>query len=119
MFAWSVLLDLPDDCEDGRTIASYADFKLFLEALYEAWPAFQMLEDYSPEADWGQTKIRLGRDFVPIFYGGCIERMPDFIEAFRITYAHIPEALAHMNLVIALQAGIIEAMPGLGVAPAK
>lgn len=119
IFAWSVLLDLPDDCEDGRSIASYADFTLFLEALYEAWPVFQMLEDFSPEADWGQTKIRLGRDFVPMFYGGCIERTPDFIEAFRITYAHIPEALAHMNLVIALQAGIIEAMPDLGVAPAK
>ncbi|WP_234830710.1 hypothetical protein [Pectobacterium carotovorum] len=59
------------------------------------------------------TKVRLGQDFVPMFYGSCIERTPDFVEAFRITYAHIPEAQAHMDLAIALQAQIIESIPEL------
>ena len=113
IFAWGVLLDLPHDGQVGRTIASYEDFKAFAEALYEAWPEFPILEDFSPEADWGQTKTRLGRSFVPIFYGSCIERTPDMIEAFRITYAHVPEAQADMDLAVALQARIIESMPEL------
>lgn len=119
IFAWGVLLDLPDDGQGGIPIASYDDFKAFAETLYETWPEFPMLEDFSPVADWGQTKVRLGRTFVPMFYGSCIERTPDFVEAFRITYAHIPEALAQMDLAVALQARIIEAMPDLGTAPAE
>ena len=119
IFAWGVLLDLPDDDQEGMPIASYADFKAFAEILYKTWPEFPMLEDFSPEADWGQTKVRLGRAFVPIFYGSCIERTPDFVEAFRITYAHVPEAQAHMDLAVVLQARIIEAMPNLGSTPAE
>lgn len=119
IFAWGVLLDIPDDVQEGRPIASYADFKAFAETLYETWPEFPMLEDFSPEADWGQTKVRLGREFVPMFYGSCIERTPDFVEAFRITYAHVPEAQADMDLAVALQARIIEAMPALRTAPAE
>lgn len=116
IFAWRVLLDLAHDAQEGKPIASYADFKSFAEALYAAWPKFPMLEDFSPEADWGQTKVRLAQDFVPMFYGSCIERTPDFVEAFRITYAHAPEAQAHMDLVVGLQARIIESMPNLGIA---
>lgn len=119
IFSWGVLLDVQNDGQGGMPIASYADFKAFAETLYETWPEFPMLEDFSPEADWGQTKVRLGQAFVPMFYGSCIERTPDFVEAFRITYAHIPEALAHMDLAVALQARIIEAMPDLGAAPAE
>lgn len=119
IFAWGVLLDLPDDGQGGMPIASYADFKAFAETLYETWPEFPMLEDFTPEADWGQTKVRLGPAFVPMFYGSCIERTPDFVEAFRITYAHIPEALAHMDLAVALQARIIEAIPNSGAAPTE
>ncbi|MCL7463312.1 hypothetical protein [Pseudomonas sp. NW5] len=118
IFAWGVLLDLPHDDQGGMPIASYADFKAFAEALYEAWPEFPMLEDFSSEADWGETKVRLGQAFVPMFYGSCIERTPDFVEAFRITYAQVPEAQAHMDLAIALQARIIESMLDLGGAPA-
>ncbi|MCC3705551.1 hypothetical protein LLR08_23720 [Rouxiella badensis] len=111
IFAWCVLLGLPSEAQDGMPIDSYADFKEFTNELYAVWPEFPMLEDFSPEADWGQIKVRLGQDFVPIFYGSCIERTPDFVEAFRITYAHIPEAQAHMDLAIALQTRIIELIP--------
>lgn len=119
IFAWRVLLGLPDDSQGAMPIASYADFKTFAKDLYKTWPKFPMLEDFSPEADWGQIKVSLGSDFVPMFYGSCIERTPDFVEAFRITYANIPEAMAHMDLAIALQARIIEAIPNLGAAPAE
>lgn len=118
IFAWAVLISLPKDEESGVAIANYADFRAFSQALYEAWPEFPMLEDVSPEADWGQIKTRLGEAFVPMFYGSCLERTPDFVEAFRITYAHVPEAQAQMDLAVALQARIIESMPDLGASTA-
>lgn len=114
IFAWNVLLDLPYDGDEGKSIASYADFETFAKSLYDAWPEFPMLEDFHPEMDWGQTKVRLGKSFVPVFYGSCIERIPDFVESFRITYAHVTEAQAQMNLAMALQARIIESIPHLG-----
>jgi len=113
MFAWCVFLDTPLEGRGGRRIESYADLQQFTKALYAAWPFFPTLEDFSPEADWGQTKVSLGGRFVPVFYGSSIERVPDFIEAFRITYADVPDALAQMDLVVALQALIIEAIPHL------
>lgn len=116
-FAWCVFLDTPLEGRGGRRIESYADFQQFTEALYAAWPHFPTLEDFSPEADWGQTKVSFGGRFVPVFYGSSIERVPDFIEAFRITYADVPDALAQMDLVVALQALIIEAIPHLAQSP--
>lgn len=116
-FAWCVFLDTPLKGRGGRRIESYADFQQFAEALYAVWPQFPTLEDFAPEADWGQTKVSLGGRFVPVYYGSSIERVPDFIEAFRITYADVPDALAQMDLVVALQALIIEAIPYLGQSP--
>ncbi len=70
-----------------------------------------MLEDFCFEADWGQIKVRLGKEFVPMFYGSCIERTPDFVEAFRVTYSGVPKAQAQMDLAIAMQARVIESIP--------
>lgn len=112
-FAWCVFLDSPLEGRGGKKIESYADFQQFAKALYAVWPHFPTLEDFSPEADWGQTKVSLGGRFLPVFYGSSIERVPDFIEAFRITYADVPDALAQMDLVVVLQALIIEAIPHL------
>lgn len=116
-FAWCLFLDTPLGSRGGRRIESYADFQRFAEALYATWPHFPTLEDFSPKADWGQIKVGLGGRFVPVFYGSSIERVPDFIEAFRITYADVPDALAQMDLVVALQALIIEAIPHLAQSP--
>ncbi len=116
-FAWCVFLEVPLEERGGKRIESYADFQQFAEALHAAWPDFPTLEDFSPEADWGQTKVSLGGRFVPVFYGSSIERVPDFIEAFRITYADVPAALAQMDLVVSLQALIIEAIPHLTQPP--
>lgn len=117
MFAWGVLLDLGQSTPNATPIASYAEFRAFAKALYAVWPDFPSLEDFTPEADWGQIRVRLGSEFVPMFYGSCIERTPDFVEAFRITYADYPMAKAHMDLAVAMQARIIDAIPGLRAAP--
>jgi hypothetical protein len=85
IFAWGVLLGLGQSSPDAKPIASYAEFEAFAKALHAAWPEFPSLEDFTMEADWGQARVRLDSNFVPMFYGSCIERTPDFVEAFRIT----------------------------------
>lgn len=113
LFAWSTLLELEDTDIGVKSITSYQEFKAFAEAIYAASPDFPMLEDFSPEADWGQIRVRLGTQFVPMFYGSVLERTPDFVEAFRITYANHPDALAQIDLAVAVQASIIDAIPYL------
>lgn len=117
IYAWGVLLDLGQSSPDATPITSYTEFRAFAKALFAAWPEFPSLEDFALEADWGQTRVRLGSDFVPMFYGSCIERTPDFVEAFRITYADHPVAKAHMDLAMAVQTRIIDAIPDLRAAP--
>ena len=118
LFAWSVLLGLDSDPESPQSIKTYEDFRHFAAKLYSAWPSFPTLEDFSPEADWGQVRVRLGENYVPMFYGSCIERPPDFVEAFRITKAGNAAALADMDLAVAIQADLIGAVPNqTGVSP--
>lgn len=113
LFAWAILAGIPYAEGAARRLASYSDFVAFVEALFAAWPEFPMLEDFVPEADWGQVRIRLGDEFVPMFYGSSIERTPDFVEAFRITHAGDLAAQADMDLAIAVQSHIINCLPEL------
>lgn len=112
LFAWAVLLGLESDSDGAQPIQTYEDFARFLTELYAAWPEFPMLEDCSIEADWGQVHVPLGDSYVPMFYGSCVERLPDFVQAFRITHAGNQAALADMDFAIALHADLIAAVPG-------
>jgi hypothetical protein len=111
-FAWAVLLGLDGELEDAQPIATYEEFSRFVSELYTAWPNFPTLEDFSPEADWGHVRVRLGDSYVPMFYGSSIERLPDFVEAFRITHAGNEAALGDMDLAVAMHADVIAAAPG-------
>lgn len=111
LFAWAVLLGLQSDQGDAQSIQTYADFARFLTELYAAWPEFPMLEDCSIEADWGRVRVPLGDGYVSMFYGSCVERLPDFVEAFRITHAGNQAALADMDFAVALHADLIAAVP--------
>lgn len=110
LFAWAVLLGLDSELESPQSITTYADFTRFISEIYAVWPSFPMLEDFSPEADWGQVKVRLGDDYVPMFYGSCIERLPDFVQSFRITHAGNSAALADMDFAVAIHANLIGAV---------
>jgi hypothetical protein len=112
LFAWAVLLRLESDSDSAQSIHTYEEFSRFLSELYAAWPAFPTLEDCSLEADWGQIRVRLGDSYAPMFYGSCVERLPDFVEAFRITYAGNQAALVDMDFAIAVHADLIAAVPG-------
>ncbi|MCO6515114.1 MAG: hypothetical protein J6586_01060 [Snodgrassella sp.] len=110
--AWSILLELSEDEVEAKSISDYKEFSFFLTELYKIWPEFPFLEKFSLPADWGQIKVRLGSEFVPIFYGSDLNRVPDFIESFRISFADNPEALADMNLAIAIQNYMINSFDG-------
>lgn len=103
--------------EDRQPITTYEEFKAFAEALIAAYPDLPMLEDFVPETDWGTVRVPLHDEFVPMFYGGPIERTPDFVEAFRITHAGNEQALADMNLAIAIQNHVLRSMPELANQP--
>jgi len=111
LFAFAVLLGMDSDHEGVQPIKTYEDFARFVQELYSAWPSFPALEDFSPEADWGQFKVRLGDGYVPMFYGSSLERLPDFVQAFRITHAANPAALADMDFAVAIQASLIGTVP--------
>lgn len=112
VFAWAVLLGLQSDSNDAQSIQTHEDFASFLRELYAAWPKFPTLEDCPIEPDWGHVRVHLGDSYVPMFYGSCVERLPDFVEAFRITHAGNQEALADMDFAVALHADLIAAVPG-------
>ncbi|WDP92321.1 MAG: hypothetical protein HUN04_22395 [Desulfobacter sp.] len=80
-------------------IDSYANFKEFIEKVYEVLPSFIMLEDYLPEPDWGDIKTLIQGTPSNIFYGGPVERIVDFVEAFKICSSSYENAIA--DLVIA------------------
>lgn len=112
LFVWTVLLGLESDSDGAQSMQTYEDFARFLTELYATWPEFPMLEDCSIEADWGQVHVPLGDSYVPMFYGSCVERLPDFVQAFRITHADNQAALADMDFAVALHADLIAAVPG-------
>ncbi|MCX7110957.1 MAG: hypothetical protein NTX45_12710 [Proteobacteria bacterium] len=117
ILAWVILVQLERVSEDRQHINTYEEFKSFAEDLIAAYPDLPMLEDFVPETDWGKVRVPLHDEFVPMFYGSCIERTPDFVEAFRITHADNKLALADMNLAIAIQGYVLHSMPELANLP--
>ena len=47
----------PEEYSNSKVITSYDDFKNFLQEIYSLLPSFEMLEDFVPEADWGNVKF--------------------------------------------------------------
>lgn len=78
----SVHKDLPAD----NKIASYKDFEAFCKNVIEFIPSFMMLEDYVPEADWGEIKYFLDKKFYKIFYGGDLSNPYDFYYSYEIIH---------------------------------
>lgn len=112
LLALCVLIDAGHTKVGNRRIRTYEEFRDFATALIAVLPSFA-IEDYVPEADWGEVRAPLGGKAVPIFYGGPLERPSDFVEAFRISEANNAAALADIDLAIAIQAHVQSCMPDL------
>lgn len=94
----------------GARIDTYDSFRQFIQQVYTLLPDFGMLEDYVPEADWGEVKMASQGLFLRLFYGNAIERIPDFIEAFRLSNGIRPSAIRDIHVALAVQDHVISAI---------
>ncbi len=107
-FALGVAVSMPEEQFAGiKRLKTYAEFCEFIRAVYKLLPSFPMLEDFIPEPDWGNIHIALNGNYPAIFYGGSVERIPDFIEAFRLLRSDQPEAMRDLALAVMLQDQVI------------
>lgn len=113
--AFSLLVSMPADNFAPAQMATYGDFAGFCGALIEAFPDFSMLEDYVPEADWGAVKFLLGDDPIPILHGGPVQRIVDFMEAFRICHGTGSQAMSDLEHAVGLQRDLLRQVPVNGV----
>ena len=108
ILAFSVFVSLnPLQFATDNRIENYSSLIEFLGKVHSALPDFAMLEDYVPETDWGEIKIPFDNDVFSIFYGGSLERIPDYIDAFRLAHSAAPAPLRDVQLSIRLQDFII------------
>lgn len=99
--AWSVLATLNTEDFNGRhRLNSFQDFISFHKTMFSLIPHFPMLEDFVPQADWGEIKSIYSDTVYPVFFGGSIERITDFIKAFEIIHCTCPDADLHMELAL-------------------
>ena len=86
-----------------RSLDTYAEFSEFLGRLHALLPTFPMMDDYVPELDWGQVRIVFEGETYRMMYGGAFERMPDFIEAFRLAKTGGEPGRNDLRAVLTLQ----------------
>ncbi|TAN03255.1 MAG: hypothetical protein EPN36_13330 [Rhodanobacteraceae bacterium] len=97
----------PHEYRGAQPLALYEDFRAFLLAVYAALPSFPMLEDYVPEPDWGEVSLDVRAAFLPVMYGGSVERVTDFVTAFRMTHAGNFPAAHDMDVALWIQSYLI------------
>ena len=109
--AFAIYVSIPPNEFGPAQLDSYDRFEEFSRELIEALPHFPNLEDFWPESDWGEVLFTDDIDARPCFYGGCVQRIPDFIEAIRILYGDGSEAMDDMRCARRMQAGVLESVP--------
>jgi len=100
----------PDEFTDKHQIDNYSKLVSFLKTTHSLLPNFPMLEDFTPQADWGEIHVIYNQKNWPVFFGGSVERITDFIKAFEIRYASNTDAIMSMELAIMAQAKIISSV---------
>lgn len=97
----------PLEYSGAEPLDSYEDFRAFLLDAYAALPDFAMMEDYVPEPDWGEVSLDVRDAFIPVMYGGSVERITDFVTAFRMAQAGNFPATQDMNVALWTQSYLI------------
>lgn len=105
---FAVSISMTADSFKGKVrIESYSDFQEFLRKVYTILPSFPMLEDYIPEADWGEIKFAWKDSLLKIFYGGAVERISDFVSAFNLIHGAEDQARRDMYFALSAQDRIL------------
>lgn len=98
------------DFNQNDQISNYNDFKVLIINLYKLIPNNPMIEDFIPEADWGEIKYQWDDKQYKIFYGGAVERITDFIDAFRLSHSRDINALLQLEQSLKLQNYLINSI---------
>jgi len=109
--AFSLLMSTPAESFSPIRMVTYGDFSEFCNALIQAFPDFPMLEDYVPEEDWGEVKVLVGPEPISILHGGPVQRIADYVEAFRIFHGDGTQAVIDLERAIRLQGELLMAAP--------
>ena len=108
MFAFGVIASMkPDRFTETSRIQTYAEFRDFIAQLYAHLPSFELLEDYIPEEDWGEVKIESEGSLLHSFYGGAVERIPDFVTAFLMVQRENQAARRDIHTALTIQHYVI------------
>lgn len=108
--AFAAYLSIAPDKFASAKLDSHDKFNQFCRSLIEVLPSFPVLEDYWPESDWGIVRWIDGINSRPTFYGGVVQRIPDFIQAFQILYGDSSEAMNDLRYARRMQSTILEAV---------
>lgn len=76
----------PEEYSNSTVITSYNDFKNFLQEIYSLLPTFEMLEDFVPEADWGNVRFYHEERIFKIFYGSELSNVYDYLTLYQMLY---------------------------------
>lgn len=96
-----------EEFNSSRYLQSYEDFENFATQVIKVMPTFPMMEDYIPETDWGEIKLDIENERYSIFYGGLVERITDFVEAFIILHKNNARAIKELSEIARIQHSII------------
>ncbi|MEG9303065.1 hypothetical protein, partial [Psychrobacter celer] len=110
----NTFLSIPEKKFKGKkSLHTYEAFEQFTKYLITIFPEYPMMEDYVPEIDWGEIKFELNNQLYNIFYGGVIERVPDFLQAFLIVHGDKPEAIKAMSCALKTQSYVINQLKNI------
>ncbi|MDR3409949.1 MAG: hypothetical protein P4L87_03225 [Formivibrio sp.] len=104
---WTIASMTPDRFTEARRIQTYQDFHDFAQQVCALLPEFGMLEDFVPEPDWGEIRFEFRGSFFRCFFGGAVERIPDFVTAFLMLQEQASPARDDMHAVLSLQDHVI------------
>ena len=107
-FALQVLLSLNSSGFDhSRRIDSHSELASFLAQLREVLPSFPQLDDFLPQTDWGELKLRWKGKFYRYFYGCSVHRIPDHVTAFELIYRENSAAITDLGVALEIQNFVI------------
>lgn len=84
---FSIAASMPSvEYQKENHILKYEHFENFIKEISDIVPSFPLLEDYVPEADWGDVKFNHQNTNYKIFYGNELETVYDFLALFQLIY---------------------------------
>jgi len=95
-FLYCALEDVRAELPPENRIATYQDYVAFCKRVFKLTPSFPSIEDYVPEADWGEIKYFHDGRLYKIFYGADLSNTYDFYYSFELIYKPVEDNLTSL-----------------------